>query len=240
MKEIQEKKMEAQEKAKKIIADASGVSPSLPVPGPKAIESEAKKNDSNTYFDYAMDILKGLATLSTGAILDVQSELNKAYALIVEGKYKEALKIYDAILSTDPYNTEAWLRKGICLFYLGRKNNSPEYHRQSIIIYDKVLQLEPTNKKALHMKGVASYYLGKIPLANEYYDKVLSIDPDFGPSLYNKACNLSRLGKKDESLIYLQKAISSDQKYKHWASKDNAFKDLQTDPEFKKMTRFDF
>ena len=236
MKEVLEKSKEVQEVAKKIVADASGVSPSLPVPSPKAIETNSKNSESNPYVDAALDILKGLTNLTTGPVLDVQSELNKAYALIIEGKYKEALKVYDTITSKDQYNTEAWLRKGICLFYLGRKYNSQEYHKQSDAIYDKVLKLEPQNKRALHMKGVAAYYLGNTQLANKYYDEVLAIDQNFGPSLYNKACNLSRLGNKAVALEFLQKAISSDKKYKQWANKDDAFKGLRNNPEFIKLT----
>lgn len=240
MKDVQEKTKAVQEKAKKAVAEATGVSPSLPVPSPKAIETESKKTEVNPYIDAALDILKGFATFTSGSQLDVQSELNKAYALIIEGKYKEALQIYDNITSQDQFNTEAWLRKGICLFYLGRKNNSPEYHRQSIAIYDKVLELEPKNKRALHMKGVASYYLGDTALANKYYDEVLEIDPDFGPSLYNKSCNLARLGDSEGALNYLQNAISSDQKYKQWASKDEAFNNIRTNSQFEKITRSDF
>jgi tetratricopeptide (TPR) repeat protein len=166
--------------------------------------------------------------------------LNKAYALIIEGKYEEALTIYDSIINENPFNVEALLRKGICLYYLGRRNNSSEFHEESIKMYDKVLKLEPKNKRALHMKGVAYFYLGKMALANEYYDKVLEIDPNFGISLYNKACNLSRSGNTKEALDYLQRAVISNKRFKQWAHNEEAFKVLRGNPQFEKMVKFDF
>ncbi len=244
LKEAQQKTKEVEEKATKMLADVSGVSTSLPVPPPKNISPDSKRAEMNPLINNFLDIIKTISEVKSGfpggTLLSVESQLNKAYALIIEGKYEEALRTYDVILAQEPNNTEALLRKGICLFYLGRKYNSQEYHKQSIIMYDKVLELEPRHKRALHMKGTASYYLGKTPLANEYYDKVLAIDPNFGPSLYNKACNLARLGKREETLVYLQRAIASNQRYKQWASKDEAFKALQNNPEFKKITKNDF
>jgi tetratricopeptide (TPR) repeat protein len=232
--EIYINNLETQNKVRKLVAEESGVSPTLPVPGPKATPSDSKKTS------HLVELLKFLSEKPTGLVLSVESELNKAYALIVEGKYEEALKTYDSIIAEKPYNTEALLRKGICLYYLGRRNNSPEFHRESIKMYDKVLEFDPKNKRALHMKGVACYYLGKIPLANKYYDKVLEIDPNFGVSLYNKACNFARSGKTKEALEYLRRAISSEQRFKQWANNDEAFKALKGNPEFEKMFKFDF
>ncbi|MFN2433868.1 MAG: tetratricopeptide repeat protein [Nitrososphaeraceae archaeon] len=226
--------LENQKEVTKLVAEESGVSPTLPVPGPKEAPSDSKKTIR------LVQLLKSLSEMPTGPIFNVESELNKGYGLIVEGKYDEALKTYDAIIAKEPYNTEALLRKGICLFYLGRRNNSPEFHKESIKMYDKVLEFEPKNKKALHMKGLACYYLGKIAMANEYYDKVLEIDPNFGVSLYNKACNLARLGNTEEALEYLRRAISSEQRCKQWANNDEAFKSLRENPEFEKMVKFDF
>ena len=223
---------------RKLVAEESG-SPTLPIPGPKGAVSDSKKTSVNRL----LDVCKDLSEIPTGPVLSVESELNKAYALVVEGKYEEALTIYDSIIAEKPYSTEALLRKGISLYYLGRKNNSPEFHKESIKMYDKVLELEPKNKTALHMKGVACFYLGKIPLANEYYHKVLEIDPKFGISLYNIACNLARSGNtKDtkEALEYLGRAISEDQRFKRWANNNEAFKALKQNPEFEKMIKFDF
>lgn len=224
---------EAQEKATKIVADASGVSRDLPLSPPKSTPPDSK-SDINPLVHTLLNIFNTLYS-EAGPELDVQTEMNKAYTLIVGEKYEEALKTYDAIIARDPYNTEAMLNKGICLYYLGIKKGSKEFHKESIKMYDKVLEYDPKNVRALHMKGVACYYLGKIPLANEYYDKVLDIDPKFGLSLYLKACNLARLDKPKEALEFLRRAVSSDQRYKKWADSDTAFETLRNNPEFQKI-----
>lgn len=71
----------------------------------------------------------------------------------------------------------------------------------------------------------------------------LSSDPQSWYSILNEPRNRSihrnMLNKKD-AIKYLERAISSDQRYKQWANKEEAFKELRNNPEFEKMIKYDF
>lgn len=59
--------------------------------------------------------------MTGGYKINKDLELNRGYTLIIEGKYEEALRVYDEILKEDPKNTEALLKKGVCYYYLARR-----------------------------------------------------------------------------------------------------------------------
>jgi tetratricopeptide (TPR) repeat protein len=163
--------------------------------------------------------------------LDVEIYTQKAYNLLVNRKYNQAAELYEKILQNNPEDVEALLNKGIILYYLGK-------HAESILYYDRVLKIEPNNVLALHIKGSALWCTTKnIDAADEYYDKALKIDPNFEYSLWTKACNESRRENKDEALKYLKRAIKVDKRYKNFAHQDAAFKSMQDDPEFIRLTK---
>jgi tetratricopeptide (TPR) repeat protein len=51
---------------------------------------------------------------------DVSDYMNRAYIMMINKRYHEAIEVYDHILERDPNNVEALIRKGIALHSLGR------------------------------------------------------------------------------------------------------------------------
>jgi tetratricopeptide (TPR) repeat protein len=65
---------------------------------------------------------------------DVSDYMNRAYIMMINKRYHEAIEVYDHILERDPNNVEALIRKGIALHSLGRFD-------EAISAYDKVLKI---------------------------------------------------------------------------------------------------
>lgn len=77
--------------------------------------------------------------------------------------------------------------------------------------------------------------LGQLELALAECDKILRRNPDHAGVNYNKACIMSILGKTDQAISLLDKAIKKEERFKEEAKTDNDFKLISKDPRFIRM-----
>ena len=123
--------------------------------------------------------------------------------LLSQGKYEDAISVYDARLSIDPKDVDALHNKGVALQYLGR-------YEEAISWYDKVLGLDPKYVNALYSKGTALQGLGMYEEAISWYDKAQKEDPKYVNALINKALALGDLDKNEEAISWYDKALEVD------------------------------
>ncbi len=90
---------------------------------------------------------------------------------VAQGKWNEAIKIYNNILSINSLNTVANYRLG--LIYFGQKKylNAKEY-------FGKVVNLYPFDYDSLLMLAWTNYYLGKYSTAKVLFNKALMNRPN--------------------------------------------------------------
>ena len=103
--------------------------------------------------------------------LEIGEMINVAIQLKNQGRFEEALSIYDSILQKEPDNEMALINKAVLL-----KNT--DKIGEAIKIYDKILKKDPHNFGALANKGAALACIFKYKEAIEFYDKALKIQPD--------------------------------------------------------------
>ena len=157
---------------------------------------------------------------------DPDAWFNKGVALGELGKYEEALRAFDKAIELKRDDPPAWNNKGIALGELGK-------YEEALRAYDKGIELKPDYPPAWYNKGIALGKLGKHEEALRAYDKAIELKPDDPPAWYNKACGYSLKKNKTEALEFLTKAIKLDSKFKENAKKDDDFKWLWGDPDFK-------
>ena len=124
----------------------------------------------------------------------------------------------------------AWIGKGQCLDALNRND-------EALAALDKAVAMEPTNTDALNIRGTILSKLKKYDEAMVMYQKALEIQPQFGGARYNMACAYALKGDKANALKNLEQAVSMESGFKQAAPKDEDFKSLWNDPEFKKLTQ---
>lgn len=74
--------------------------------------------------------------------------------LFNQGKYEEAIELYDKAIDIDSGFSKAWLSKGLALQNLGKKE-------EAIICYNKCIEINPRNSWPWNNKGSALIDLGK-------------------------------------------------------------------------------
>jgi tetratricopeptide (TPR) repeat protein len=123
--------------------------------------------------------------------------------LLSQGKYEEAIKMFDLTLSVVSNDVDALYHKGVALANLGKNDEAISY-------YDKALAVDPKHADALFSKGVTLGKLGKIEEAITWFDKALAVDPNNVDALIKKGAVSLDLGKKQDALELLDKALTMD------------------------------
>ncbi|MCJ7442938.1 MAG: tetratricopeptide repeat protein [Methanotrichaceae archaeon] len=66
------------------------------------------------------------------------------------GRYDIAIESYDEIISTDPSNEDAWLRKGYALYRMGLAEDDNGTLEAALEVYDKALELNSSSSRAAY------------------------------------------------------------------------------------------
>ena len=106
-----------------------------------------------------------------GQTSDESKLFDVANEYFAEGRYSEAITIYDDILQEIPNNISTLKMKGIAQSNLG-------YHEKSLEQFFTILQYKPDDVLALTGMGVGFGNLGEYHEANIYFKKALEIKPD--------------------------------------------------------------
>ena len=153
---------------------------------------------------------------------------NRGVILDDLGKYEEAIKSYDRAVELKPDYVTALNNKGVALYRLGKND-------EAIKSYDKAIGLKLDYATAWDNKGIVLCKLGKNDEAIKHHDKAIELENEHINAWYNRACAYSLKGEKGKSLENLRKAIVLAPKSKDGAKKDEDFRNLWDDEDFKKI-----
>jgi len=112
---------------------------------------------------------------------------SKGAALVVLGRYEEALECIDTALRMNPRNEVAWVNKGNALVRMGRLVDA-------LKCYNSAIKVNPGYEVGWNNKGNALARLGKYPEALQCYERALRIDGAYKGAWVNKGFVLTKLG----------------------------------------------
>ncbi|TMK43131.1 MAG: tetratricopeptide repeat protein [Actinobacteria bacterium] len=112
---------------------------------------------------------------------------SKGAALVVLGRYEEALACIDIALKMNPRNEVAWVNKGNALVRMGRLVDA-------LKCYNSAIKVNPGYEVGWNNKGNALARLGKYGDALRCYEKALQIDAEYKGAWVNKGYVLTKLG----------------------------------------------
>jgi tetratricopeptide (TPR) repeat protein len=111
-----------------------------------------------------------------------------------------------------------------------------EEYGEAIEALERATSLDPTRPDVWGMKAGALAKVGKFDDALTAMNKGLELAPNEPVNIYNRACIYCLKGDKVNALADLEKAISLNPSLKQQAPRDEDFKGLYDDEEFKKLT----
>ena len=125
-----------------------------------------------------------------------------------EGHDDLAISEYRAVLALDPGRPGIHFRVGRALLSRLQSTHSAEDRAEAVREFEKELALEPTNANAAYELGEIYRRSGERDKAREYFEMALHSYPDFEEAQVGLARALIALGKPDQALPHLRKALS--------------------------------
>jgi formylglycine-generating enzyme required for sulfatase activity/Flp pilus assembly protein TadD len=145
------------------------------------------------------------------------------------GHYDEALANAEKLTTIQPDDALNWLLKGQILEEMNK-------YEQALNAYNKATSLDTANSDAWQIKAGLLAKTNKLDEAIYSYTRAIQLAPGVAVFIYNRGCAYCRKGDKTNALADLKNAISLNPQLKSNAPKDEDFKSLWADEDFKKLT----
>jgi tetratricopeptide (TPR) repeat protein len=152
----------------------------------------------------------------------------KAFIQTEYNHMDDALKNTEKLINLKPEDGLNWLMKGQILESMTR-------NAEALSAYEKATSLSPDNADAWQNRAGLLAKINKLDEAIASYSKAIELAPDQPVFVYNRGCAYSIKGDKANALADLGKATSMNPQFKSYAQKDEDFKSLWEDAEFKKI-----
>src|SRR5204863_8423762 len=136
--------------------------------------------------------------------------MNKGKNLVVEGKAKEALTLYNQAIILNPENSEAHNHKGFVLDEVGQ-------YEEALFHYNAAININPNYSIAYNNKGVTLKKLKRYDEAIEMYKQAQYLDPH-NPNIQRniqKAQELfsQEIKQKSKDFVERGKELQTEKKY---------------------------
>jgi tetratricopeptide (TPR) repeat protein len=158
---------------------------------------------------YETDPDKQLDYYSKAIDLDnnyVDAYYNRGWLKNNQGKYQEAIKDFDIVLTIDPKYANAYTNRGFAY------NNLHQYDL-AIKDYNKAIELEPTNALNYYNLGCIHNDKNQFIKAIDNFNKAVEINPQYTDALYNRGWSKNMLGNLEGAINDFNKVITIDPNY---------------------------
>ena len=135
--------------------------------------------------------------------LTAESWVNKARALVVDGKHTDpnkAIEYLNNAIKLEPGYARAYIGRGSAYADLGQ-------HQRAIEDYNEAIRLKPDDCKVYYKRGLAYADLGKHQQAIENYDQGLRLKPNDPYGYYFRGIAFAELGQFNQAIENYSEAI---------------------------------
>lgn len=132
----------------------------------------------------------------------------RGLALMMSGKAKESVDVFDSVLASDPHAVEARFNRGVALLKLGE--NEKAFADFQTIARD---EHSPLRASAAYHAALALDRLGRLQDAQTWADRALALDNEFDPAMLLSGSISERRGDLEGAarsyLAYLRRHADS-------------------------------
>ena len=156
-------------------------------------------------------------------------------ARLSQGRAADAIKLFEraSLLRPEDYQPPHFL--GQAYESLGNVDEAKVWRRRALQIIEERLELNPDDTRALILGSSALATLGETERATEMATQALALDPDDPGLLYNVACTYSQLGKLDEAISVLERAVDKGYANKDWMEHDPDLVPIKSSPRYQAL-----
>ena len=148
------------------------------------------------------------------------------------GDLAKAAELYEEASRLNPDDYQAVSLLVPVYHGLGRAKEAEDAERRSLKLIEKHIDTHPDDPRSLYLGAASLARMGLHDKSFEWATRALAIDPQETSILYNVACVYALLGRTEQAIGCLQKAVEHGTFYKNWAAKDSDLDSLRSDPRF--------
>jgi tetratricopeptide (TPR) repeat protein len=152
----------------------------------------------------------------------------KSFLQVEKNLLNEALTGFDRLTTLQPDSAVNWVAKGQILASLNKDEDA-------LPCFEKASKLDPKRFDIWGMQADALLKLSKLDEAITAYNRAVDLAPGYPVFIYNRGCAYCRKGDKINALADLKRAIAIDSQFRISASRDEDFRSLWEDQEFKAL-----
>ncbi len=134
------------------------------------------------------------------------SATTQADRLVKEGRYEDAVALYDRAIRMGTKPATAWTSKGVAFKRLGQ-------YAEAMRCHNVALKLNPKNEIAWCNKGDILFRAGKLDKAVECFDKAIELRPKYAIAWNNKGAALAKSGRFEEARECEDRAVELRPRY---------------------------
>ena len=160
-----------------------------------------------------------------------------ARACFQEGQLEEAVRHYEDASRVRPEDYQALILMAAPLKALGREDEMRAAMRHGLEVAGKHLELNPDDARALYLSAGALVQLGDEERGLDWTRRAYAIDSEDPGVLYNVACSYSNMGRTDDAIACLEKAVQNGFGHREWFENDSDLDPLRGDERFQALMK---
>jgi serine/threonine protein kinase/Tfp pilus assembly protein PilF len=158
-------------------------------------------------------------------------------ALQSAGRFQEAVKMFERASALRPEDYQAPGFAAQAYGSLGLVAERDAGLRRALKLMEDRLELNPDDARAANLAAAFLARLGDLTKAVEYADRSLAIDPEDPMLLYNVACTYVALGRQEDALNCLERAVDKGFGHKEWIDHDPDLDPLRENMRFQALSQ---
>jgi adenylate cyclase len=158
-----------------------------------------------------------------------------ARALVVQGKYEQALSRYDLAAAVRPDDYQSVALTIQLYLSLGREAEKQDAITRTIEAVYRHLDLYPDDARALYLGSGALIQAGRPKEGEALARRALAVDPTDPSILYNVGCCFALLGETDDALRCVEQAVEHGFGQREWFEHDGELDSLRQLPRFQAL-----
>jgi serine/threonine protein kinase/Flp pilus assembly protein TadD len=153
-------------------------------------------------------------------------------SFFASGRFEEAAELIEKAIEANGDDYNVYIPFVNSLERLGRLGELKRYREMEMRILERQLELVPEDVRARSLLAADYANMNRADDAIRHIDMTVALRPNDSNVLYNAACTYGVLGKKDQALDLLRRALAAGYSNFDWPHQDPDLRSLHSDPNF--------
>ncbi|MGB5748481.1 MAG: hypothetical protein WBM69_15990 [Desulfobacterales bacterium] len=155
-----------------------------------------------------------------------------ARTCFVQGKYEQAKELFLEASRVDPADYQSPALLAFLYKTIGQEEKMAPVLRDAMDRIERRLALNPDESRAIYLGADVLIRMGEKEKAMEWVKRLAATDRDEPAIIYGIACLYSLIGKPEEAVYYLGKAVDDGFAHRQYLEKDGDFDPIRNHPRY--------